>query len=198
MQNTKQYRVDDPIVSISQAHVRPIVRGRASATTEFGTKVEIGVEKGFARCEIISWASFNEAIRLPEAIERFKERNGCYLAVVLADKIYRNRDNRDYCKEKQIRLSGPALGRKTEVIKGEEENQAYLDSCERNQVEGKFGEAKRKYSFGKIMTKLAGTDASAIVLGFIVVNLEKKLRLLLYKIFNLLFWRIWNPETRMC
>lgn len=43
--------------------------------------------------------------------ERFQEREGHYPARILADKIYRNRDNLSYCKERGIRLSGPALGR---------------------------------------------------------------------------------------
>jgi hypothetical protein len=43
---------------------------------------------------------------------------------VLADKIYRNRDNLNFCKESSIRLSEPALGRpmKDAVI---DKNQEY-------------------------------------------------------------------------
>jgi hypothetical protein len=40
-------------------------------------------------------------------------------------------------------------------------------------------------------TKLAGTRATSIVLGFIVMNLEKRLRLLLCKILN---WLIFEFE----
>lgn len=180
MYEKKNTRIDDRIVSISQPHVRPIVRGKVSASTEFGAKVGISVEDGFVRSEIISWDAFNEGTTLKEAVERYKDRNGFYPAVVQADKIYRNRDNREYCINNNIRLSGPGLGRKTDEVKKEEQKQAYVDSCERNQVEGKFGEGKRKYSLSKIMTKLAQTSATAIVLNFIVINLEKKLRLLLY------------------
>lgn len=198
MHKSKIKRVDDRIVSISQPHVRPIIRGKASASTEFGAKVEISIENGFARCEVISWNAYNEASTLIEAVERYKTRNGFYPAVVLADKIYRNRENRDYCKEKHIRLSGPALGRKSEEIKKEEEKQAYQDSCERNQVEGKFGEAKRKYTLGKVMTKLAGTSETTIALSFIVLNLEKKLRLLLCKIFRWLFFVENEQSLRFC
>jgi hypothetical protein len=197
MQESKQCRVDDRIVSISQPHVRPIVRGKASAGTEFGAKVEISVEEGFARCEVISWDAFNEASTLVEAVERYKDRNGHYPAVVLADKIYRNRNNRNYCKERHIRLSGPALGRKTEGVKRQEEKQAYKDSCDRNQVEGKFGEVKRKYSLGKLMTKLAQTSTTSIVLSFIVANLEKRLRLLLCKILGWLCSEFWKLKIQL-
>jgi IS5 family transposase len=178
MYKKKTTRIEDRIVSISQPHVRPIVRGKASASTEFGAKVEISVENGFVRSEIISWDAFNEGTTLKDAVERYKNRNGFYPEVVLADKIYRNRKNREYCKGNNIRLSGPSLGRKTEKIKKEEQKLEYLDNCNRNQVEGKFGEGKRKYSLGKIMTKLAETSATTIVLSLIVMNLEKKLRLL--------------------
>jgi hypothetical protein len=198
MHQSKSYRVDDRIVSISQPHVRPIVRGKASASTEFGAKVEISIENGFARCEVISWDAYNEANTLKKAVERYKERNGFYPTVVLADKIYRNRENREFCKNNHIRLSGPALGRKTEEIKKEEEKQAYQDTCERNQIEGKFGEGKRKYSLGKIMTKLAGTSAASIVLGFIVMNLEKRLRLLLCQILNWLNLQFKVSKLQVC
>lgn len=194
MQKTKTYRTDDRIVSISQPHVRPIVRGKVSAATEFGAKIGISVEEGFARCEIISWDAFNEGNTLKEAVERYKERNGFYPAVVLADKIYRNRDNREYCIKNQIRLSGPALGRKTEEVKKEEQKLAYQDSCERNQVEGKFGEGKRKYSLGKVMMKLAKTSETAIILSLIVMNLEKSLRVLLCQILKWISFWCFNPN----
>ena len=38
------------------------------------------------------------------------KREGHYPSRILADKIYRNRENLSYCKEHGIRLSGPALG----------------------------------------------------------------------------------------
>jgi len=184
MHENKEFRIEDRIVSISQPHVRPIVRGKASAATEFGAKVEISIENGFARCEIISWDAFNEGTTLIDALKRYRQRNGCYPEVVLADKIYRNRDNHEFCKSEHIRLSGPKLGRKTEVIKKDEAKRIYLDGCERNAIEGKIGEGKRKYSLGRIMTKLAQTSATSIVLSIIVMNLEKKLRLLLCHFFK--------------
>lgn len=42
-------------------------------------------------------------------VEQFREREGHYPTLVLADKIYRNRENLSYCKERGIWLSGPAL-----------------------------------------------------------------------------------------
>ena len=51
MYRTKTHRADDRIVSISQPHVRPIVRGKAKAKVEFGAKVAISVVDGFALVE---------------------------------------------------------------------------------------------------------------------------------------------------
>ena len=48
---------------------------------------------------------------LKEEIERYKARESCYPKRVPADKIYRNRANLGYCKERAIRFSGPELGR---------------------------------------------------------------------------------------
>ena len=44
-----------------------------------------------------------------DVIEQYKHRTGHYPERILADKIYRNRNNLAYCKERSIRLSGPAL-----------------------------------------------------------------------------------------
>ena len=52
MYEKRNTRIDDRIVSISQPHVRPIVRGKVSAATEFGAKVEISVEgRGWLRAK---------------------------------------------------------------------------------------------------------------------------------------------------
>ena len=190
MYREKKHSVEDRIVSISQPHVRPIVRGKKIANVEFGAKIEISVVEGYSHIEVISWDSFNEGLNLKERIEKYKERYGCYPKVVLADKIYRNRDNLKYCKERDIRLSGPKLGRKNEKTKREESKQIYEDSCARNVVEGKFGEGKRNYSLNRIMTKLKNTSETAIMLSFIVMNLEHRLRLLFVKILRYIFGEV--------
>ena len=47
---------------------------------------------------------------LEDVAEEYKRKHGCYPAAILADKIYQNRLNHEYCKAHGIRLSGPALG----------------------------------------------------------------------------------------
>lgn len=194
MYEHRLYRKEDRIVSISQPHVRPIVRGKASASVEFGAKLSVSVVDGFIFCEKLEWDAYNEGNTLINSLERYKEKNGFYPEAILADKIYRTKDNRDYCKTRGIRLSGPKLGRSSEDEKKEAKKQAYQDSRERNEVEGKFGTGKRKFTMDCIMAKLKATGESAIILNLLILNLEKRLRLLLY---NFLRWSIMSskPES---
>ena len=60
----------------------------------------------FSRVEFLSWNACNELDSLKTIVERFKERISCYPEQVLADKIYRNTNNLNYCKINGIRLSG--------------------------------------------------------------------------------------------
>jgi transposase, IS5 family len=194
LQQTSMYKshnhsVQDRIVNLHQPHVRPIVRGKAGAAVEFGAKVAISMENGFSRIEKLSWDPYNEAGTFKETLERYKSRHGCYPEVVLADKIYRNHENLDYCKEHGIRLSGPRLGRPpaSAALKTAEKRIERQDARERNAVEGKFGEGKRKYGLALIHARLKETAECVITMQFLVMNLEHKLRVLFAKFSSLLF-----------
>ncbi|MPM66535.1 IS5 family transposase ISDha14 [bioreactor metagenome] len=179
MYKAKRHQIQNRIVNLYQDHVRPIVRGKASAKVEFGAKVAISIEKGFCRIEKLSWDAFNEAETLIESVERYKARNGCYPEAVLADRIYRNRENLAYCKKYNIRLSGPKLGRPSgNALKKVEKTLERMDAKLRNAVEGKFGEGKRKYGLDRIYAKLKETAECMISMQFLVMNLERKLRVL--------------------
>ena len=65
-------------------------------------------------------------------------------------------------------------------ISAADKKQAAADEAIRNHVEGKFGQAKRRFSLGRIMAKLAGTSAAQISLSFLVMNLERALRQLFF------------------
>src|SRR5690625_2478392 len=52
--------IDDRIVSISQPHVRPIVRGKANARTEFGAKISVSVVDGYSFLDKLSWDAYHE------------------------------------------------------------------------------------------------------------------------------------------
>ena len=115
-------RVDDRIVSLSQPHVRPIVRGKAGKSTEFGAKLSISVVNGFSFVDSLRWDSYHEGKDLIEQIETYRCRFGCYPESVHVDQIYRTRENRAFCKQQGIRMSGPPLGRKPQHVSAEDKN----------------------------------------------------------------------------
>ena len=180
MFENKVRQVADRIVSISQPHVRPIVRGKASSKVEFGAKISISYQaEGYVSLDRLSWDAYNEGNDLIGQVEGYKARFGYYPTSVHADAIYQNRANRKYCKELGIRLTGKPLGRprkRTEQNKQEldaEKQQRKQDEIDRIPVEGKFGNVKRKGTLQRIMAKLAHTSESVIHIGFVVLNLEK-------------------------
>jgi len=181
MYSQRSKRIDNRIVSISQPHIRPIVRGKVKSPTEFGAKLSLAVVDGYTYPDRISWDAYNEAGDLVMHVERYRARYGCYPASIHADQIYRTRDNRAFCREKGIRLSGPPLGRPPKVTEenraemAQRKRQHHQDELDRIEVEGKFGVAKRRYSLGRVMTKLAETAESTIVMTFLVMNLMKML-----------------------
>ena len=178
MIDNRTHIVEDRIVSISQPHVRPIVRGKASAKTEFGAKVAASVIAGYAFMDKISWNAYNESSDLIPTIERYRQKHGCYPEAVMVDKIYRNRDNINYCTRRGIRISGPRLGR-PKKDEARDKKQTYIDSGIRNAIEGKFGIGKIRYGLGRVMAKLRVTSEASISLAFLAMNLVKALCALL-------------------
>jgi hypothetical protein len=176
MYENKQQRVDDRIVSLTQPHVRPIVRGKAGTPVEFGAKLAVSYHNGYVFIERLSWDNFNESGDLKSQAEKFKIATGNYPESIHVDQIYRTNENRAWCKEREIRITGIPLGRKPKVIDKEKKKQAQLDERFRSRIEGKFGEAKRRFSLGRVMTKLSETSKTAIAITFLVMNLSTLLR----------------------
>jgi transposase, IS5 family len=181
----RENRIDDRIVSISQPHVRPIKRGKPGAATEFGAKISVSLIKGYSFVDRINWDNYNESGDLIGQVEKYRQRFGYWPESVHADRIYRNRDNLSFCSKHGIRLSGPMLGRppKEGVIQKAIRQQMYRDEVARNAVEGKFGQAKRRFGLERIMCKLARTSESAILLTFLVMNLDRWLKAILFWLF---------------
>jgi len=176
MYEHKTHRVENRIVSISQSHVRPIVRGKARADVEFGAKLAISIVDGLTFLEKLSWDNFGEAMTLIEAIERYRERHGFYPLSVHVDKIYRTRENINYCQERGIRLSGPRLGRPPQEPDPALKKLSRQDELDRIPIEGKFGEGKRKYGLDLVKEKLMETSETTIIINLIVMNLARGYR----------------------
>ena len=189
MYDTRTRRCDDRIVSIHQPFVRPIIRGKVSAGTEFGAKLTASVVKDFVQVTTLSWDAYNESQDLVKAAEQYRARYGHYPSRILGDMVFRTRANLRYCKERGIHLNGRPLGRppKDRELYEEQIRLEREEAGERNAIEGKFGEGKRRYSLGRIMTRLQSTSETQIHLVFLVMNLQKILRDLFVFFFGLLF-----------
>ena len=169
--NDKQ-SIEDRIVSLSQPHIRPIVRGKAGKSVEFGAKLSASCFEGYVFLDRMSWDNFNESGDLKAQVEAYHRFTGYYPESVHADRIYRTRENRAWCKEKGIRISGPPLGRRPANVSKERKKQAAYDERIRNAIEGKFGQGKRRFSLARIMAKLENTSRTAIAITFLVINLS--------------------------
>ena len=185
----KAKRCDDRIVSISQPHVRPIVRGKVNKPTEFGAKLSVSLtDEGIARVDHLRWDAFHEGSDLPSQVEAYREHHGVYPEAVLGDTIYGSRDNRRYLKNLDIRFAGKPLGRPKQVTPENREalkrqaSQRREEYLQRIPIEGKFGQGKNGYRLNAIRAKRADTSAAWINSIFLVMNL-----LILLKVF---YWLV--------
>jgi hypothetical protein len=193
------HRISGRIVSISQPHIRPIVRGKASAPVEFGAKLSASVVDGAVFLDRLDWDPYNESGDLVAQVEAYKQRFGCYPESVHCDKIYRTRENRTFCKKHNIRMSGPALGRppKQTAENAQElrdtKQQRRQDEIDRIPIEGKFGQGKRRFGLDLIMSKLPETSETTIAMTFIIMNLERWLK----KVIFALFFSVWSSQKQL-
>jgi len=169
-------RVDDRIVSLSQPHIRPIVRGKAGTPVEFGAKVNMSVVKGYVFLDEISYDAFYEGDLLENAIINYYTRFGMLPSKILVDQAYTSRDNRKLCKELGIKLMGKPLGRPP---KGEIPEISKADIGSRNEVEGKFGTLKTGHGWDRIMARLPETGKTVIAVAAFAMNLAKRANALL-------------------
>ncbi len=172
------HSVNNRIVSLYQWWVRPIVRGKDKNKVEFGAKINVSEVNGFCRIDQFRWEAFNEGIFLKEQVENFKLIYGCYPKYLLADRIFLNRENRKYLKEKGIITTGKPLGRppKAQAQTPSERYRKKKKAAERNHVEGKFGQGKRGYGLNNIKARLPETSESWINAIFLVMNITKLLK----------------------
>ena len=97
---------------------------------------------------------------------------GYYPEVVLVDKIYLNRENRRFLKEKGIRHSGKPLGKAPQWSYAQMQKRR-KEQNKRCEIEGKFGQAKSKYGLDDIKTRRKDTSYAHIGLILIALNIIK-------------------------
>jgi hypothetical protein len=181
MYDARNHSCDARIVSISQPHVRPIVRGKQGKEVEFGAKIGVSLRNGFAKVDHLSWEAYNESVDLSAQEENFKKTYGSYPEVILADTIYGTKENREFMKTNGIRFAGKPLGRpkkQTEENKKElvsERRRRKKEYHERIPIEGKFGQGKNGYRLNYIRAKLPKTSESWIGCIFFVMSIVNSL-----------------------
>jgi len=172
MYQEKSNRCDDRIVSISQPHVRPIVRGKQGKKVEFGSKLGLSLANGFVKGDTLSWDAYNESVDLKIQAQAYKTLYGYYPELILADKIYATNENRTWCKDNNIRLSATPKG-KPPKLSAYQKSKRKKEYGRRNQIEGKIGQAKQGYGLNQIKAKLKNTSETWIGLTLFVANIVK-------------------------
>jgi hypothetical protein len=175
MWETHTNRIDDRIVNLYQPHIRCIVRGKAGSPYEFGPKAAVSKVNGFVHIDEVSFDNFNESLTLKSIVEKYKKNHGVYPEVIRADKIYQTRDNKAFCKELHIRLSGKPLGRPKDNPDETVEALRKEDFLKRLEIESVFGVAKTRYGLDKLMTRLPQSQKVSIGLVFFCMNLRQLL-----------------------
>jgi hypothetical protein len=192
MYKDKKHSVADRIVNIYQPYVRPIVRGKDKARVEFGSKIGVSLQNGYARINTLSWDAYNESTDLQKQVEHYKTLNGFYPEVVITDQIYGTRDNRKWLKERNIRFCGKPLGRPSpEMLTPYQKRKRKQEQAIRNQIEGKFGQGKNAYDLNRVRTRTARTSESWIACIMFMMNLIKFNKVFLFS-FAKLFKNWWS------
>ena len=188
MYQGRTHSVENRIVNIYQPYIRPIVRGKDKTQVEFGAKLGVSIQNGYARINTLSWEAYNESTDLKKQVEDYKRLNGYYPKVVIADKIYGNHENRSWLKELGIRYSGKPLGRPSAENQTPYQKRKYRqEQGLRNAAEGKFGQGKNGYNLSRIRARAARTSESWIAAIFFVMNLVKFSKEFLFSFLNAVF-----------
>lgn len=181
MYQSRSHQIADRIVSISQPHIRPMVRGKAGKEVEFGAKTSTSVVNGYSYLHRLSWDAYNEGGDLISQLEGYRKRFGFYPEWLSADSIYGSRENRSYMKERGIKYTGPALGRRCKDLTQEhkaQEKERKVKGRTRSQIEGQFGLGKRRYDLGLVKAKTQSTSESWIAIVYLVMNIAHFLRVI--------------------
>jgi hypothetical protein len=199
MYDEKVHSVADRITNIFQPYVRPIPRGKDRSSTEFGAKISSSETDGMARTEHISWDNFNESKDLELQVEAYRKTHGRWPELLLADRIYLNRGNRKWLKEKGIRTVGVPLGRPPkEDLTAHQKRKRKKERNQRNHIEGKFGQGKNAYGLKDIRAKRRDTSESWIGAVFFVMNLVSLAKIAdLHAIFCALSKEVFSQRTHL-
>ncbi|MBD3271521.1 MAG: IS5 family transposase, partial [Elusimicrobia bacterium] len=115
MHRKKLTGIPGRVVSFWKPHIRPIVRGKAGKDVEFGPKCSVSYVDGYLFLDKLSFDPYHEGAALPESLEKHRNRFKNEAEVIIADKIYGTRENREMLEAKKVKASLVPLGRKSTV-----------------------------------------------------------------------------------
>ena len=81
--------------------------------------------------------------------------------------------------------------RPSKNVSKEKKKQALKDERIPNYIEGTFGQAKRRFSLGRVMAKLSHTSLTAIAISFLVMNLST----LILRLFCVFLWQFFKTTS---
>jgi len=167
---TRGEKIENRIVSLSKAYIRPIVRGKATKRVEFGAKVNKLQIDGIDIIEKISFDNFNEGTCYESSIEKAEELTGKKVKFTGADAIYATNKNRTYASKRKIQTDFTRKGRagKNEAQRSQLSKQIRRERSTR--LEGSFGTDKRNYSLERIKARTEKTEILWIFFGIHVKN----------------------------
>lgn len=166
-------KIDNRIVSLHKAYLRPIVRGKENKRVEFGMKVHEMQVDGINFIEHWNFNAFHEGIRMKQTIYRHQQlfRNTCRLFG--GDRIYANNANRKYCSKLGIQTCFQPKGRPpidAAVRKQKAQLRKLIGKHRATRLEGSFGNKKNHYLLGRIKAKNKFTEMAWIFFGNLTAN----------------------------
>jgi hypothetical protein len=163
-------QIENRIVSISKAYIRPIIRGKEVKAVEFGAKVNKLQADGINFIEHLSYDAFNEGTRLQNGIRLHQELLG-RCRQFSGDAIYATNKNRVYLKKKGIVHNFAPKGRQKAAHLEQNKLMAALLNKERGtKLEGSFGNEKNHYLLGKVNARNQNTETCWIFFGIHTAN----------------------------
>ena len=168
MHKKKVHSVEDRIVSFHKPHIRPIVRGKAGKDVEFGPKATVSLVDGYLFLDKFSPDAYNEGAVLSESLKLHEQRFGKKPEIVITDKIYGSKTNREMLGEEKIKAALVPLGRKNFASK-QIEKWVKQKQRKRSQIEGFIGVSKVHYGLERVLFK---NEEVNVRLGLIAMNLS--------------------------
>ena len=159
------------LVSFSQPHLRPIVRGKENKVVEYGPKVHILQADAICYVEHTSFHPFYEGHRLKISVVKHKQTFGDCKQLA-ADKLYASNDNRSWARAWKIFHNFPRKGPKSKDPH-DEQLKVMLSKARNNSLEGAFGNHKNHYKLGRIRVRNPQTQLLVVYVGIMAANAKQ-------------------------